>query len=92
MVQLFNVTQELSEEKVEKKIMKCRMVSVLVVGWGGVNKMQGWIEWLVGWLVDRMGGKDAWWLWRKLDEWIIIYEMVWNGLKKRVGRGKEKRI
>lgn len=41
MVQLFNVTQELSEEKVEKKIMKCRMVSVLVVGWGGVNKMQG---------------------------------------------------
>lgn len=47
---------------------------------------------MVGWLVDRMGGKDAWWLWRKHDEWIIIYEMVWNGLKKRVGRGKEKRI
>ena len=44
---------------------------------------------MAGWLVDRMGGKDAWWLWRKQDELIIIYEMVWNGLKKREEGGGE---
>jgi len=51
MVQLFNVTQELSEGKNGKK--NNEMQDGISFGyWGGVNKMQrvglGWVGWLKG--------------------------------------------